>query len=81
MKQIIKPELLSWLTLLIGLAAVVKIGWVIASWLIPFPTQGVERSGTNLQHALHYRYRLASDVQLKAPSKPPPSPPSRRRAL
>jgi len=74
MKQIIKPELLSWLTLLIGLAAVVKIGWVIASWLIPLPTQGVERSGTNLQHALHYRYRLASDVQLKAPSKTTPKP-------
>jgi len=67
MKQIIKPGLVSWLTLLIGLTAVVKIGWVIASWLTPLPVTGVESERTDIRHALHYRYRLASDVRLKAP--------------
>jgi general secretion pathway protein C len=56
---------------------VIKLAWVAAQWLLPLPTQGVEHAGTQVRHALHYRYRLASDTQLKAPVKsstPKPKP-------
>jgi len=51
-------------------AALAKVIWVVVEWTLPLPVTGVEREGSHFKHALHYRYRLASEAELKAPPKP-----------
>ncbi len=51
-------------------AALAKVIWVAVEWALPLPVTGVEREGSQFKHALHYRYRLASEAELKAPPKP-----------
>lgn len=74
MKARSNPKLLGWVIALLGVAVLVKLLWVAAEWLIPLPLQGVEHTGTSLQHTLRYHYRLASDAQLKVPTQTTPKP-------
>jgi len=70
MSSVFNPKRLGTL-LWIGAAAVLaKAVWVAAEWMIPLPVTGVEYAGNNTKHSLHYRYRLASETELKAPPKP-----------
>jgi len=70
MSSVFNPKRL-WPLLWIGAAAALaKVIWVAVEWSLPLPTAGVEHTGSGVQHALHYRYRLASEAELKAPPKP-----------
>jgi general secretion pathway protein C len=61
-------------------AAVAKLTWVAAAWIIPLPTTGVDHRGTPPKHALRYRYRLASEEVLKVPTHTPKKPKSAPRS-
>ena len=63
------PKRLWWIVWILGAVLIVKIFWVAAEWMIPLPVTGTEQSKSNVRHSLHYRYRLASDVKIKAPVK------------
>jgi general secretion pathway protein C len=63
------PKRLWWIVWILGAMLLVKIAWVAVEWLVPLPVLGVEHEGSTVQHSLHYRYRLASDVKIKAPAK------------
>jgi general secretion pathway protein C len=62
-----------WIVWILGAVLVVKILWVVAEWLIPLPVSGVDQTKNEVQHSLHYRYRLASNAEIKAPSKTAPT--------
>jgi general secretion pathway protein C len=74
MKQIFNPKLLAWLITLIGVVLGVKLLWLAVEWIVPLPLQGMNHAENSLRHTLHYRYRLASDAQLKAPTHTQPKP-------
>jgi len=64
---------LSLLITALAVLAVVKLAWVGIAWRY-LPEQGVSAAAGQVKHALHYRYRLASDVALpklekRAPKK------------
>ncbi len=52
---------LSLLIWLLGLAVVVKLAWVLISYLY-LPERGISIETGRVKSALHYRYRFASDV-------------------
>jgi|GEM_PF-303503 general secretion pathway protein C len=70
MSSVFNPKRLGPLLWIGAAAALAKVIWVVVEWSLPLPTVGVEHTGSGVQHALHYRYRLASEAELKAPPKP-----------
>jgi general secretion pathway protein C len=63
------PKRLWWLVWVLSAILIVKITWVIVEWWAPLPLSGMNHKGSTVQHALHYRYRLASNIKVKAPAK------------
>jgi len=64
------PKHLWWLVWILGAILAVKLIWVVIEWATPLPMSGTEQIQSTVRHRLHYRYRLASDEALKAPTKP-----------
>ena len=64
-----KSKYLPLVIAILALLAVVKLAWVIVAALY-LPKEGVSREAGTVKRALHYRYKLASDVekpQIEAP--------------
>jgi len=57
-----------WIVWILGAVLFVKAAWVAVAWLVPLPVTGVVQEKNELKHSLHYRYRLASDKLIKAPT-------------
>ena len=62
-----------WIVWILGTVLLVKILWVVAEWFIPLPVSGIEQTKSDVQHSLHYRYRLASNAEIKVPTKTTPT--------
>ncbi len=78
MNSVFNPKRFWVILWVLGAVVIAKVSWVAAEWLIHLPVQGIEYENSSLLHALHYRYRLASDTKLNVPKKkdhiktPPP---------
>jgi general secretion pathway protein C len=70
MSDVFSPKRLWAIVWILGAIVVIKVLWVVAEWLTPLPVRSIEHDSNTVKHALHYRYRLSSDDQLKAPDKP-----------
>jgi len=57
---------------ILGTVWVAKMAWVAIEWIVPLPTHQLPYHKSDTKHSLYYRYRLASNTQLKAPTKPKP---------
>ncbi len=73
MNSVFNTKRLGWIAWILGAVLAVKVLWVAAEWLIPLPVSGVERTQSDVKHSLHYRYRLASNAEIKAPTKTAPT--------
>ncbi len=83
MNNVFNTKRLGWIAWILGAVLAVKVLWVVAEWLIPLPVSGVERTQSDVKHSLHYRYRLASNAEIKAPTKtaPPKAAPPPKASL
>jgi general secretion pathway protein C len=75
MNSAFDPKRLWWIVWVVAAWLVVKILWVAVEWIVPLPVTGVEQTESRVKHSLHYRYRLASNTPVKAPTKTPKAPP------
>jgi len=77
MNNTFDPKRLWWIVWILGAVLLVKLLWVVVEWWVPLPVDGVEQTKSRVRHSLHYRYRLASNEKIKAPTKTPKTAPKR----